>query len=118
MGHALLAALDVRVAPKELVWVKEDHVVPSTMCQPRFFSHTPLFATQFLEDALEWSQFNLKNVKQIVNKEDLLKIAFFDLWTANEDRNWNNFNILTNPNNKQMSLVQNTGMGKEWSLEW
>lgn len=39
----------------------------------------------------------MQNYKQILNKEDLLIIAWFDLWLANEDRNWNNFNLLINP---------------------
>lgn len=31
---------------------------------------------------------------KIANKEDFLKIALFDIWIANEDRNHNNFNLL------------------------
>src|SRR5699024_11100651 len=31
---------------------------------------------------------------KLANKEDFLKIALFDIWMANEDRNHNNFNLL------------------------
>ncbi|MCP4051632.1 MAG: hypothetical protein GY739_00980 [Mesoflavibacter sp.] len=31
---------------------------------------------------------------KISDKADFLKIALFDIWTANEDRNYNNFNLL------------------------
>lgn len=97
MSHALLDGLGATVAPKALVQIKEEHIEPSGICQPAFFKNGPLFATQFLEEALEWSQFKLKDKNQIINKEVVLKIALFDIWTANEDRNWNNFNLLTNP---------------------
>ncbi len=36
-------------------------------------------------------------VDKLSNKEDFLKIALFDLWLANEDRNRNNFNLLLFP---------------------
>ena len=58
-----------------------------------------------MQESIEWSQFNFKRHKQIVNKIDLLKIAFFDLWFANEDRNWNNFNLLTHPVKKGFEIV-------------
>lgn len=38
---------------------------------------------------------------KIQHKSDFLKIALFDIWLANEDRNYNNFNLLLHysPNN-------------------
>lgn len=105
MSHALLAGMGITLAPKQLVQLKEEHIEPSGNCQPAFFRNTPLFATQFLDEALEWSQFNLKDTKLIVNKEDILRIAFFDLWLANEDRNWNNFNLLTHPIEKGWEII-------------
>lgn len=105
MSHALLEGMGVVVAPKELVHVRAEHVEPSRICQPVFFREVPLFATRFLDEALEWSQFNLRDTKLIVNKKDILRIAFLDLWLANEDRNWNNFNILTHPIKKGWQIV-------------
>ena len=40
---------------------------------------------------------NLGDVRKIQNRVDLLKIALFDLWMANEDRNGNNYNLLLVP---------------------
>ncbi len=58
------------------------------------------FGSLYLENSKEIDQstiamFQEKSFrKKISNKEDFLKIAFFDIWTANEDRNHNNFNLL------------------------
>jgi len=45
------------------------------------YSIIPLFKEQGFRDKLK-------------DKEDFLKIALFDIWMANEDRNHNNFNLL------------------------
>lgn len=50
-----------------------------------------------------WKQ-NPKQVKQIVNRQDFLKAALFDLWLANEDRNHNNYNILVSSVNGKRFL--------------
>ena len=105
ISYALLKELGVALAPKALVEIKEEHITPSGNCQPAFFKNIPLFATLHLDEALEWSQFKLKEQKLILNKRDILTIAFFDLWMANEDRHWNNFNLLTNPIEKGFEII-------------
>ncbi|MCU0435758.1 MAG: hypothetical protein MUC87_20025 [Bacteroidia bacterium] len=50
-----------------------------------------------------WKQ-NRKQVQQIVNRQDFLKAALFDLWLANEDRNHNNYNILVSSINGKRFL--------------
>lgn len=105
IGHAFMKEFGVSVASRTLVRLKDEHVLGTANCQPVFFKSIPLFATQYLEEALEWSQFNLKDLKFIQNREDVAKIAFFDLWMANEDRNWNNFNLLTNPVSEGWKIV-------------
>jgi hypothetical protein len=37
------------------------------------------------------------DINKIENKSDFLKIALFDMWLSNEDRNTNNFNLMLNP---------------------
>jgi hypothetical protein len=103
--HSLLEACNVSMAPKELIEIQEHHVLASGNCQPAFFKNVPCFGTLFLEEALEWSQFDLADAKLLTNKEDLITIAFFDIWLANEDRNWNNFNLLTNPSTTGWEIV-------------
>lgn len=42
---------------------------------------------------------------KFVNKKDLLKIALFDYWVSNEDRNFNNYNIMLRLENDQYHFV-------------
>ncbi len=42
---------------------------------------------------------------KFVNKIDLLKIALFDLWVSNEDRNHNNYNIMLSLENDKYQFV-------------
>lgn len=92
--HCLLEDLGVAVAPKTLVQIKDEHVLGTVDCQMAFFRNVPSFGTVHLKEVVEWNQFNLKDTKLLVNVDDLLTIAFCDLWLANEDRNFNNFNLL------------------------
>lgn len=105
ISHGLLSGFQVPLASRELVQIKQEHVIGTANCQPVFFKNMPLFATRFLEEALEWSQFNLKDQKLITNKNDLIKIAIFDLWMGNEDRSFNNFNLLTHSTEKGLEIV-------------
>jgi hypothetical protein len=41
---------------------------------------------------------------KIANKTDFLKIALFDIWLANEDRNHNNFNLLLFANANKLNF--------------
>lgn len=43
--------------------------------------------------------------QRIANKNDLLKIALFDYWVSNEDRNFNNYNIMLKMENDQYHFV-------------
>jgi len=43
--------------------------------------------------------------QKFVNKKDLLKIALYDYWVANEDRNFNNYNIMLKLENEQYHFV-------------
>lgn len=67
--------------------------------QPYLFQKM-CFGSKFLEyaeliDLTTLASFLNSNFRRkIVNKVDFLKIALFDLWLANEDRNHNNFNML------------------------
>ena len=75
------------------------HIVPfgdKKGLERRFFERE-CFGSRFLNNALDVNQsiFIDKNiVRKIKNKEDFLKIALFDIWLANEDRNAGNYNLL------------------------
>ena len=93
----LLQALNISVPAYDFIQVKEEHIIAQSNCQPAFFKNKTSFGTKNLHEALEFSQFLIENYKHISNKKDLIMIAFFDLWFCNEDRNFNNFNLLLNP---------------------
>jgi hypothetical protein len=105
--HHLLKCINVRVAEQVLVQIKTEHVLGTQECQPLFFKNIPCFATKYLENASEWSQFPMtkETVKQIINAEDIIIVAFMDIWLANEDRNYNNFNLLLNPSDNKFEII-------------
>ncbi|HMQ74471.1 MAG TPA: hypothetical protein PKE21_05405 [Flavobacteriales bacterium] len=65
--------------------------------QPAYFK-TTCWATAFRSDSVELNRFlrttNPYERRHYPNKADLLRIALFDIWLANEDRTQNNPNIL------------------------
>lgn len=99
IAYRFLAILDVKLAPCAFIQVKENHILPSGACQPLFFKEIDCFGTELLNSAEEWSAFSFekKSIKHIKNQEDIFKIGWFDIWLANDDRSWNNFNLLMNP---------------------
>jgi hypothetical protein len=73
----------------------------SNIIQPRHFN-APCFGSKYYDKAKELDRSlsvfieNPSELKKISNKDDFLKIGAFDLWTSNEDRNFNNYNLLLN----------------------
>lgn len=94
----------LKVPNSSVVNIKADHVpgeLISNTIQPRFFN-TPCFGSLYndygkeIDPSISVIRDDAKIIKKIKNKEDLLSIALFDLWMANEDRNHNNYNLLLN----------------------
>jgi hypothetical protein len=90
----------------DLVNVKKEHIpdeVLSNRIQRHYFEHS-CFGSQKLEQVIEVNHefLNGDDKKEIekIQKFDLLKIALFDIWLSNEDRNQNNYNLL-------LSSIQN-----------
>ncbi len=74
--------------------------------QPRWFSKT-CFASYYMKDTKEIDlNFNLirKEILRKINFWDLLKIALFDIWIGNEDRTYNNPNMLFKPSASEPRL--------------
>lgn len=84
-------------APFSLIEVRPEHV-PIDLTIPRNRFDVPCFGLQKLENVFDLNKVtedilaNSKNKKAL--KADVLKLAFFDIWTCNEDRHINNYNIL------------------------
>ena len=63
----------------------------------RQFFERECFGSLFLQNAIDVNKTILMDkdiVRRIKNKNDLLKIALFDIWLCNEDRTTNNYNLL------------------------
>lgn len=84
-------------APFSLIEVRPEHI-PVDLTIPRNRFDVACFGSQKLENVFDLNKVtedilaNSKNKK--VLKADILKLAFFDIWTSNEDRHINNYNIL------------------------
>ncbi len=84
-----------------LIKVKPEHIserLISTI-QP-YMIEKECFGSLYLKDSnyLDLTTIPLFSEKtftnRIINKYDFLKIALFDIWLSNDDRNYNNFNML------------------------
>jgi hypothetical protein len=70
---------------------------------PKHFFERTCFGSKYSRYYQELNHFTAKpDIKKqkayVENRNDLLKIALFDLWLANEDRNFNNMNLLIDVN--------------------
>lgn len=91
---------EIKVPDTALVWIDYDLCVKDfdnkKGLERRFFERE-CFGSLFLKEAIDVNQTLVSSkefTKKIKNKEDLLKIALFDIWLSNEDRNSNNYNLL------------------------
>lgn len=93
----------IKVPETAFIKVKEEHI-PKEMIPPlqQIWFDKECFGSLYLQDSKEidlstLSLFKEKNFRDNVkDKDDFLKIALFDIWLSNEDRNHNNFNLLLN----------------------
>ncbi len=81
----------------KFVKLSYDHVQQYNV--PKHIVERTCFGSKYNRSCIELSFFNdapdLKKQKAYKdNRDQLLKIALFDLWLANEDRNFNNANLL------------------------
>jgi hypothetical protein len=102
LAHQFLIKWELPVLPAAFVKIKKEHI-PQKYLQGRIRLidfEKPTFGLQYNNDATDASNtlLGLKNdnyeLGKFSNRLDLLKIALFDLWVANDDRNHNNYNIL------------------------
>ncbi len=94
----------LKVPDFSIVYIKAEHLpveLVGNTIQPRFFL-SPCFGSRHndygkeIDPSIGVLRDDAKIINKIKNKEDLLSIALFDLWMANEDRNHNNYNLLLN----------------------
>ncbi|CAA7386744.1 HipA family kinase [Chryseobacterium fistulae] len=93
----------IKVPETALIKVKQEHIPTDmlTRLQKNWF-YKECFGSKYLEDSKEIDLSILPLFKEkkfrdkVHDKSDFLKIALFDIWLSNEDRNHNNFNLLLN----------------------
>lgn len=93
---------DIEVLDPYALHIKEEHLPKqfySGKLQPASLKQS-LIGFPYLKNQKYLTQFdigfkdNYTDKKKLVNLDQLIKIALFDLWIANDDRNWNNYNLL------------------------
>ena len=92
---------NIRTPETALIIVKDEHIPfdKFPQLQPAYFKKE-CFGSLYLKNTKEIDLsfiplFREKSFRnKIQQKSDFLKIALFDIWLANEDRNHNNFNLL------------------------
>ena len=101
IGSRFAECWDLKTPSISLISVDENHL-PDThrnIIQPAFF-RKPCFGSLYIENSVVIDQTVIPSFKKdsfrrkIANKNDLLKIALFDIWLGNEDRNFGNSNLL------------------------
>jgi hypothetical protein len=105
--HQLFHNLGLPVMPASFFEIQSQHVVPTGDCQPAFFRQQTCFSTLYVESVYESNHLSATRafVKPIANKRDLLTIGWMDLWLANEDRNYNNNNLLLNSTDSGIEIT-------------
>lgn len=105
LAWAFMKEWGIPVPDASLVTVKPEHLTSDALRQGARlgFFERPAFGSFYWQYAREVDNSltalgaNRNDVIKIQNRIDLLQIALFDLWLANEDRNGNNYNLLLVP---------------------
>jgi hypothetical protein len=91
---------------------------------PKHFFDKTCFGSKYSRFYQELTHFtDLPDIKKqkgySENRDNLLKIALFDLWIANEDRNYNNLNLLIDvQDNYNFLPIDHGAIFNTRSLEW
>ncbi|MGE0021043.1 MAG: HipA family kinase [Draconibacterium sp.] len=88
---------NLNVPEFSLVNVNPEHIVGHETLQPVFFQ-TLSFGSKYNQNLVEVDEFygalSAIQKRKFDSKFDFLKIALFDIWMANDDRSFNNYNLL------------------------
>lgn len=94
-------------APTALIKVLPEHI-PVDLTIPKNRFDTPCFGLEKIKDVFDLNKATEGVLTNLREKEALraivLKLAFFDIWTCNEDRHSNNYNLLAQSVNNKYIL--------------
>ena len=97
LGSSFATIWNLNTPEISLINVKKEHIPQNV--QGINFSK-PCFGSKYIESSQEINDTVLASFRnqsfrsKIINRDDFLMIAFFDIWLSNEDRNHNNSNLL------------------------
>lgn len=105
LAWGFLKEWDIPVPNACMVTIKPEHISADALqAGARFaFFERPVFGSLYSQHSREVDNSltalgnNHNDIRRIKNRIDLLRIALFDLWMTNEDRNGNNYNLLLVP---------------------
>lgn len=104
LGASYLKLWGLNVPDFALVSVNRNHI-PSEYNINSFYFNTTCFGLKFSRDFVDISDFTAdishQQRRAFPNRKELLYIALFDIWLANEDRNPNNYNLLIDIENQR-----------------
>lgn len=104
---SFLPIWEFETTPIDIIYIKDEHI-DHTLGISRSYFKLPCFGSQKINNASELDNHNIglltKSKISKKFKEDFLKLCFFDIWTANEDRSHNNYNLLIAASNKKYEL--------------
>lgn len=90
-----------------VVQVRKEDITTELGIPAKHFN-IPCFASKILDGSTEVDKHNILQLAKASNlsqlRLELLKLAFFDIWVANEDRNHNNYNLLMNVSDGEYNL--------------
>ena len=91
--------------------LKEHFIAHGSSLQPRYFQNT-CFGSLYDKNSILFDQLSSQvlsespySAKKVKNWESLLYVSLFDIWIANEDRNFNNSNLLLNASTPNQSNI-------------
>lgn len=97
LAASFLKIWGLNVPDFALVTIQKEHIPPEYNLNSNYFDFT-CFGSKYYRNYVEITNFNAnisyQQRRTIPNRRELLCIALFDLWLANEDRNGNNYNLL------------------------
>lgn len=97
IGASFLKIWELKVPDFALVNVDRDHI-PEAFNIHGYQFDIPCFGSRYARNYVEITDFTANISPQrrriFTDRLDLFYIALFDIWLANEDRNYNNYNLL------------------------
>lgn len=105
IAASFLKIWELNVPDFALITVQREHIPSDYNLNSNYFDFT-CFGSKYCRNYAEITNFNAnisyQQRRAIPNRRELLCIALFDLWLANEDRNHNNYNLLVDIENQRV----------------